>query len=74
MEETRVYSCPSCGAPMKYSISNEKLKCRFCSNTYDLEYIRTHFTEVTDEKLSDFNWIEFVQSHIYKDLHPQLPV
>lgn len=58
MEETRVYSCPSCGAPMKYSITNEKLKCRFCSNTYDLEYIRTHFTEVTDEKLSDFNWID----------------
>ena len=43
---------------MKYSIKNEMLSCRFCCNTYDLEYIRSHFNEVTDEKLSDFDWVD----------------
>lgn len=58
MPEVIEYKCPNCGAPMKYNIKNEKLSCRFCCNTYDLEYIRSHFIEVTDEKLSDFNWVD----------------
>ena len=58
MEEVREYKCPTCGAPMRYDINKEKLHCRFCSNTYDLDYVRSHFKEVSDEKLSDFDWIE----------------
>lgn len=58
MPDMTEYKCPSCGAPMKFDISSQHMVCSFCSNDYDLEYIRSNFKEVTDEKLSDFDWVE----------------
>ena len=58
MSEVKEYKCPSCGAPMYYDVKKESMSCRFCKNTYDIEYIRSHFNEETDEKSSDFDWIK----------------
>ena len=58
MSEIKEYKCPSCGAPMYYDIDNKSMSCRFCNNTFDLNYIRTHFNEESDDKLSDFDWVE----------------
>ena len=57
MSEIKEYKCPSCGAPLVYDIGRESMSCKFCNNTYDLDYVRSHFNEVTDEKLSDFDWV-----------------
>lgn len=43
---------------MYYDIKQRSMSCRFCKNTFDLDYIRSHFNEETDDKLSDFDWIE----------------
>lgn len=58
MADVTEYKCPNCGAPMYYDINMERVTCSFCSNTYDKEYIVSHFDEVTEEKLSDFDWVE----------------
>ena len=58
MSEVKEYKCPSCGAPMYYDIKCKTLSCRFCKNTYDQEYILSHFKEGTDEKDSDFDWVK----------------
>ena len=58
MSEVKEYKCPSCGAPMYYDIKCKTLSCRFCKNTYDQEYILSHFKEETDEKVSDFDWVK----------------
>ncbi|MBP5378941.1 MAG: hypothetical protein J6Y64_05320 [Ruminococcus sp.] len=56
MADISEYKCPSCGAPMRFEISGQSMVCSSCSKTYDIEYIRSHFDEVNDEKLSDFDW------------------
>lgn len=43
---------------MYYDIKHRSMSCRFCKNTFDLDYIRSHFNEESDEKLSDFDWVE----------------
>lgn len=58
MADVTVYKCPSCGAPLHFDINEQRMVCGSCSNSYDLEYIRSNFNEVTDEKPADFNWIE----------------
>lgn len=58
MEQVREYKCPSCGAPLEFDIREQCMVCRYCTSRYDLKYIRSHFNEVTDEKLSDFDWVE----------------
>ena len=58
MSDVREYKCPSCGAPMQFDIEAQCMVCSFCAGRYDLDYIRSHFNEVTDEKLSDFDWVE----------------
>ena len=56
--DVREYKCPSCGAPMHFDIDKQRMVCTFCTNGFNLEYIRSHFNEVTDEKLSDFDWVD----------------
>lgn len=58
MADVKEYKCPSCGAPMRFDINRQRMVCIFCSNGFSLEYIRSHFNEVTDEKQSDFDWID----------------
>ncbi len=58
MSDVTEYKCPSCGAPMHFDINKQRVVCSFCESSYELEYMRSHFNEVTDEKLSDFDWVE----------------
>ncbi|WP_294409955.1 hypothetical protein [uncultured Ruminococcus sp.] len=58
MSEIKEYKCPSCGAPMYYDIKQKTLSCRFCQNTYDQDYIISHFDEETNGKLPDFDWVK----------------
>ena len=43
---------------MYYDIKKKKLSCRFCQNTYDQDYIISHFDEETNGKLLDFDWVK----------------
>lgn len=58
MSDIKDYKCPACGAPMRFDVNTQKMVCSFCANTYDIEYIRSHFNEVTSERSDDFDWIE----------------
>ncbi|WP_295069775.1 hypothetical protein [Ruminococcus sp.] len=58
MADVTEYKCPSCGAPMRFDINDQSMVCRFCSKKYDLEYVRSHFNEIADDKLSDFDWVD----------------
>lgn len=58
MSEVKEFKCPSCGAPMYYDIDRKSMSCRFCKNTYDIDYIRSHFDEEAEEKGSDFDWVK----------------
>jgi len=58
MSDLNEYKCPACGAPIRYDITKESMTCRFCNNTFDLEYINSHIIIPIDEKLSDFDWVE----------------
>ena len=58
MEDVTEYKCPSCGAPMRFDINDQSMVCRFCSKKYDIEYARSHFDEIADDKLSDFDWVD----------------
>ncbi|WP_295092177.1 hypothetical protein [Ruminococcus sp.] len=57
MSEVKEYKCPSCGAPMYYDVKQESMSCKFCKNTFDIEYIRSHFND-KDNKGSDFDWVK----------------
>ncbi len=43
---------------MRFDINRQRMLCTFCSNGLSLEYTRLHFNEVTDEKQSDFDWVD----------------
>ena len=43
---------------MRFDIDHQSMVCRFCSKKYDLEYVRSHFNEIADDKLSDFDWVD----------------
>lgn len=58
MSEVKEYKCPSCGAPMYYDVKQESMSCKFCKNTFDIEYIRSHFNGESDDKDSDFDWVK----------------
>lgn len=58
MADVTEYKCPSCGASLRFDINSQRMVCDSCSSSFDLEYIRSHFNEVTDAKLADFDWIE----------------
>ncbi|MCR5731221.1 MAG: hypothetical protein K6G20_12825 [Ruminococcus sp.] len=58
MADVNEYKCPSCGAPMDFDITHQKMICHYCSSEFGLDYIRSNFNEVTDEKLKDFDWVE----------------
>ena len=58
MADVKEYKCPSCGAPMRFDINRQRMICDFCSKGLSLEYIRLHYNEVTDEKQSDFDWVD----------------
>lgn len=58
MEDTSEYKCPSCGASLRFDINKNSMICDFCSGEYNFAYIRSHFKEVTDKKLADFDWVE----------------
>ena len=43
---------------MYYDIQTKTLSCRFCQNTYDQDYIISHFDEETNGKLPEFDWVK----------------
>ena len=42
---------------MYYDVKQERMSCKFCKNTFDIEYIRSHFND-EDDKGSDFDWVK----------------
>ena len=58
MSDVTEYKCPTCGAPMHFDINKQCMVCKYCTNKYDLDYMRDNLDEVTEEKLSDFDWVE----------------
>ena len=58
MSDLNEYKCPACGAPIRYDVTKESMSCRFCKNTFDMEYINSHIVIPIDEKLSDFDWVD----------------
>ena len=58
MSDVTEYKCPTCGAPMQFDINKQCMVCKYCTNKYDLDYMRDNLDEVTEEKLSDFDWVE----------------
>lgn len=47
------YKCPCCGAALKFSGTEQKLLCKSCNNTYEVEALKELENK---EKEQDFNW------------------
>ena len=57
MTDVKGYSCPSCGAPLEFSVDTQHLHCSACGNDFD----RANLDELlqTDEEMnreSRFDW------------------
>ena len=49
------YKCPCCNAGLTFGIADQKLKCDYCDNTFDMDAVLT-YNESIIPKQDDFSW------------------
>lgn len=50
------FKCPSCGAPLTFSSSDQMMKCEYCSNTFDPEVVKEYNDSLNIDNEDNFSW------------------
>ncbi len=50
------FKCPACAAALKWGSGEQKLKCEYCDNTYDIETLREFTAEEAEAPVEEYAW------------------
>lgn len=53
------YKCPACGAALKWDSTEQKMKCDYCDNTYDMQTLEEFEREEHETSTEDYAWEEY---------------
>lgn len=56
------YQCPACGAKLKWDAAEQKLKCDYCDNTYDISTLDEFEAEQNEAPQEDYSWTPYTQN------------
>lgn len=59
MSELLEYKCPSCGGPLKFDSSAQKMKCPYCSSEIDTESLAAYDEELKNDKGDNLDWEKY---------------
>lgn len=54
------YKCPGCGAKLKWNAEEQKMKCDYCDNTYDIETLEEFEKEESEQAADNYSWTPYV--------------
>jgi len=50
------FKCPACGAKLKWSAGEQKMKCDYCDNVYDVATLEEFEREESEQSSEDYAW------------------
>lgn len=50
------FKCPSCGAPLTFNSNEQKMKCDYCSNTFEAEVVKEYNDSLNSDGEDEFSW------------------
>lgn len=50
------FKCPGCGAKLKWNADEQKMKCDYCDNTYDIATLEEFNQEEAEKPTEDYAW------------------
>ena len=50
------FKCPGCGAKLKWDANEQKMKCDYCDNSFDLETVRAFNDSEAQQTSEEFGW------------------
>lgn len=53
------FECPSCGAKLKWDAVEQKMKCDYCDNVYDIATLEEFQREESEQPAQEYNWGEY---------------
>ncbi|MBD9061543.1 MAG: hypothetical protein EGR45_05925 [Ruminococcaceae bacterium] len=53
------YKCPGCGAKLKWDAEEQKMKCDYCDNVYDIDTLEEFSREETDKPADNYQWTPY---------------
>lgn len=56
MPSTIEYKCPCCGGELEFDVSEQKMKCPYCDNTFEAETLREYDNLLRNQPADDMNW------------------
>ena len=56
------YKCPACGAALKWNSDEQKMKCDYCDNTYDIPTLEEFAQEEAEKPVEDYAWTPYQNS------------
>ncbi len=56
------YKCPACGAALKWDSAEQKMKCDYCGNTYDVATLKEFNTEEAEQPADDYAWTPYEEA------------
>ena len=50
------YKCLACGAALKWDSTEQKMKCEYCDNTYDMQTLEEYEHEESETSSENYDW------------------
>ena len=50
------FKCPGCGAKLKWDAAEQKMKCDYCDNTYDIATLEEFEQEENSAPVEEYAW------------------
>ena len=50
------FKCPGCGAKLKWNAAEQKMKCDYCDNTYDIATLEEFEQEENSAPVEEYAW------------------
>lgn len=56
------FKCPGCGAKLKWDAAEQKMKCDYCDNTYDIATLEEYQQEESEQSAEEYAWDPYTSS------------
>lgn len=56
------YKCPACGAALKWNSNEQKMKCDYCDNVYDIATLEEFSQEEAEKPVEEYAWNPYAEN------------
>lgn len=60
--DLKQFKCPGCGAKLKWDADEQKMKCDYCDNAYDIGTLEEFEREESESPKDDYSWTPYTNS------------